>query len=288
MHSAPTAGGQYHWVAMLSPKASQRILSYITGWLTVLGWQAGITAATYLTGTSIQSVIILAVPTYNPKMWHGTLMAWAVVICAFGINTFVSTVLAKIETLILVLHIVGFFAILIPLVYLAPHSSPQQVFTAFVNAGDWSTQTLSFFVGIIGLVFAFIGTDGAIHMSEEVKNAALVVPHSMILSVLINGVLGLAMLIAVLFCLGDISKITSTPQTQYPFMAVFAQAAGSNSGGAGMVAVILFMLICATTTILASSSRMTWSFARDHGLPLSKYLSRVGLQHVNIRGSMRF
>ena len=262
---------------MLAPKSSARVLSYITGWLTVLGWQACITAASYLTGTGIQGVVILTVPAYNPKMWHGTLITWALVACAFGINTFVSTVLAKIETIVLILHIVGFVALLIPLVYLAPHSSPRDVFSLFVNAGDWPTQTVSFFVGIIGIVFAFVGTDGAIHMSEEVKNAALVVPHSMIVSVLINGALGFAMVIAVLFCLGDIDKITSTPPTQYPFMAIFAQAAGSNSGGAGMIAVILFMFVCATTSVLASSSRMTWSFARDLGLPYSNYLSRVSL-----------
>lgn len=274
-NSAPTAGGQYHWVAMLAPKSSQKILSYITGWLTVLGWQALIAAASYLTGTTVQGVVILTCPTYNPKNWHGTLMAWAVVIVSLAINTFVSTVLAKIETLILILHIVGFIAILIPLVYLAPHSSPHKVLTVFTNAGGWPTQGVSFFVGIIGLVFAFLGSDGAIHMSEEVKNAALVVPRSMILSVLINGVLGFAMLVAMVFCLGNIEKISSTPPTQYPFMAVFAQAAGSSSGGAGMVAVVLFMFLCATMTALASSSRMTWSFARDRGLPYSKYLSRV-------------
>lgn len=262
---------------MLAPKSSQKILSYITGWLTVLGWQAVVAAASFLTGTSIQGVVVLTNPAYDPKGWHGTLLAWAVAICSLLVNTFVSSVLAKIETLILILHIVGFVAILIPLVYLAPHSSPQQVFTVFVNAGTWPTQGLSFFVGLVGLVFAFLGTDGVIHMSEEVKNAAIVVPHSMVMGVLINGALGFGMLVATVFCLGDIDKITSTPPTQYPFMAVFAQAAGSSAGGAGMVAVILFMFICATMTAMASSSRMIWSFARDRGLPFSEYLSRVGL-----------
>ncbi len=265
---------------MLAPKSSQKILSYITGWLTVLGWQATIAAASYLTGTSIQGVIILTSPTYNPKSWHGTLLTWAVVILGLGINTLVSSILAKIEALILILHIVGFVAILIPLVYLAPHTSPEQVFTVFMNSGGWPTQGLSFFVGLVGIVFSFIGTDGAIHMSEEVKNAAIVVPRSMILSVLINGVLGFGFLVAMVFCLGNIEKISSTPPTQYPFMAVFAQAAGSSSGGAGMVAVIIFMFVCGTTTALASSSRMTWSFARDRGLPFPDHLTRVGLRRV--------
>ena len=197
-------------------------------------------------------------------------------ICSLSINTLVSTVLAKIETLILILHIAGFLAILVPLVYLAPHSSPQEVFGVFVNAGGWPTQGVSFFVGIVGIVFAFVGTDGAIHISEEVKNAAVVVPRSMIMSVLINGLLGFGMVIAMVFCLGDIDQIVSTPPTQFPFMAVFAQAAGSRAGGAGMVALIIFMFLSATITTMASSSRMAWSFARDRGLPFPDILSRVG------------
>ena len=92
-------------------------------------------------------------------------------------------------------------------------------------------------------------------MLEEVKNAALIVPQSMVLGVLINGALGFAMLVAMLFCLGDIDKITSMPPTQYPFMAMFAQAAGSNYG---TVAVTLFTYICKMTTAIAFCSRMTW------------------------------
>lgn len=224
----------------------------------------------------IQGVIILTSPTYVPKSWHGTLLTWAVVICSLGLNTLVSTVLAKMETLVLILHIAGFLAILVPLVYLGPHSSPQEVFEVFANAGAWPTQSLSFFVGLVGIVFAFLGTDGAVHISEEVKNAAIVVPRSMIISVLINGILGLGMVIAIVFCLGDVDQISSTPPIQFPFMAVFAQAAGSSSGGAGMVALIIFMFLCATISQLASSSRMAWSFARDRGLPFHAYLSRVG------------
>ena len=223
---------------------------------------------------------MLTCPTYNPKSWHGTLLVWAVIALCLGVNTLVNSILAKIEALILILHILGFVAILIPLVYLAPHSSPQQVFTVFLNEGGYPTQGLSFFVGIIGLVFAFMGTDGAVHMSEEVRNAAVVLPRAMILSVLINGLLGFGMLVATLFCLGDVDKITSTPPTQYPFIAIYAQAAGSNAGGVGMVAVILFLCFCATMTTLAASSRMMWSFARDRGLPFSDYLSRVGLASV--------
>ncbi|KAI4231321.1 MAG: hypothetical protein L6R40_007766 [Gallowayella cf. fulva] len=155
---APTSSGQYHWVAMLAPRSCRNFLSYLTGWLTVAGWQAFVASGCYLCGTLIQGLIVLQHPHYSPALWHGTFLFWAV--AAFGVffNTVVSRALPQIEGMILVLHVFGFFAILIPLVYLSPHVSSQDVFTRFLNGGGWPTQGLSFFVGLIGNVFAFLGT----------------------------------------------------------------------------------------------------------------------------------
>ncbi len=61
-------------------------------------------------------------------------------------------------------HILGFFGILIPLVYLAPHQSAKEVFGTFYNGGDWSTSGLSFFVGLVTAMDAFLGLDAADHI----------------------------------------------------------------------------------------------------------------------------
>lgn len=53
-------------------------------------------------------------------------------------------------------------------------------------------------------------------------------------SVIINGCLGLGMLIAVLFCLGNLDDALSTP-TGFPFIEIFRQATNSTSGGTVMV-----------------------------------------------------
>lgn len=53
-------------------------------------------------------------------------------------------------------------------------------------------------------------------------------------SVIINGFLGLGMLIAVLFCLGNLEDALSTP-TGFPFIEIFSQATNSTSGGTVMV-----------------------------------------------------
>lgn len=111
-------------------------------------------------------------------------------------------------------------------------------------------------------------------MSEEIANASVNVPRSMMASVLLNGTLGFAMLVAVLFCLGNVEDIIETP-TGYPFLAIFQNGVSSIGGASTMGAIVAVLGVCATIAFVATSSRMTWSFARDHGLPFWKYLSKV-------------
>ena len=54
-------------------------------------------------------------------------------------------------------------------------------------------------------------------MSEEIQNAAIVVPRAIILGINISGVVGLASFIAPLFCTGDLETALST-EYSYPFI----------------------------------------------------------------------
>lgn len=55
------------------------------------------------------------------------------------------------------LHMLGFFAILLPLIILGDHGEPSEVFGTFTNDGGWPTEGLSFLVGLVSPVFAFTG-----------------------------------------------------------------------------------------------------------------------------------
>lgn len=74
------------------------------------------------------------------------------------INVAAGWLLPKFEGGLLILHILGFFAVLIPLLTLGPKGDTKEVFTTFYNLGEWPTQGLSFCIGIMGSVFAFVGT----------------------------------------------------------------------------------------------------------------------------------
>ncbi|KAI0100861.1 hypothetical protein GGR51DRAFT_341014 [Nemania sp. FL0031] len=89
---APTSGGQYHWVSILSPPSMQKFLGYITGWLQLTGWQAIISSSGLLTGTMIQSLAVLTHPEYRDRMqnWHGTFISWGIILLNYTINAFFS------------------------------------------------------------------------------------------------------------------------------------------------------------------------------------------------------
>ncbi|KAF2197262.1 amino acid transporter [Delitschia confertaspora ATCC 74209] len=275
----PTAGGQYHWVSLLAPPSTKRFFSYMTGWLTVIGWIAGLTAASYFVANLILGLIHLNDPTFHTANWQSTLLLWGVLLLCVIINIFISGALPSIEVIVLIIHILGFFGILIPLVYLTPsHNSPVEVFTSFQNNAKWSTQGLAFFIGLQGNALAFVGTDSAVHMSEEVKNASRDVARSMVLSILINGCLALGMLLAVLISAQDImatAEHSLQGGTGFPFIEIFAKAVGSNAGATVMVSIIVILEFCSALGSLAAASRMTWAFARDRGLPFSRFLSMI-------------
>lgn len=119
----------------------------------MLGWQAFVASDGYLNGLLAQGLIVLADPSYDFKVYHSVLLYWGLILFSVLINTVVSSLLPKFEGLILILHITGFFAILLPLVILVPHAEPSAVFQTFVNGGNWPTNGLSFFVGLLGNVF---------------------------------------------------------------------------------------------------------------------------------------
>lgn len=130
----------------------------VSGWLTVAGWQANVASSAYISGTLIQGFIELVKPDYVPHLWHGTLLLYFALAISIFTTTVVGPVLPKIESMLLVIYILGYVGVLVPMVYLAPHGSARDVFTTFRNDGGWSTQGLSFFVGISGNAFAFLGS----------------------------------------------------------------------------------------------------------------------------------
>lgn len=102
----------------------------------------------------------------------------------------------------------------------------------------------------------------------------------MIGTILLNGALGFAIVIAFLFCIGNVEDALDSA-TGYDFIEVFWNATKSHAGTTVMAALPTALVICASFGFLASASRLTWAFARDKGLPFSDFLAHVGATFVS-------
>ena len=115
-------------------------------------------------GTIIQGLIALNNPEYPFHPWHGTLLTIAAISFAIVFNTLLAVKLPLIEGLVLILHLCGFFGIIIPLWIMAPRGNAHDVLLTFSNNGGWPTVGLSAMIGLTTPLTALIGYDCSVHM----------------------------------------------------------------------------------------------------------------------------
>ncbi len=99
----------------------------------------------------------MTTPDYEPKAWHSMLLLWTAISVAVSVNAVVGGLLPNFEGFVLILHVLGFFAILLPLIIYGQHQPALEVFEPFMNTGGWPTQGLSLMIELVGNVFAFGG-----------------------------------------------------------------------------------------------------------------------------------
>ena len=103
-------------------------------------------------------------------------------------------------------------------------------------------------------------------MSEEITNAALTIPRAMMVSMALNGLLGFAIILTMLYALGNLDDALNDP-TGYPCFYILTQSLDSASGAAAMIGISLGLQIFAATACIAAASRQLWAFARDRAVP---------------------
>ncbi|MCJ1227678.1 hypothetical protein MMC12_004334 [Toensbergia leucococca] len=270
----PTAGGQYHWVAVISWPEWVPILSWICGWINVSGWIA-LTASGGLLGSQLVLGVISFMDTsYSPQRWHQFLIYIGYNLAAFCINTFLTDFLPHITKAAFTWSIAGFAIISITVLACASpdYSSGNFVYREFINETGWP-DGIAWLLGLLQAGLGLTGFDAVAHMIEEIPNASVEGPKIMIACVAIGVSTGFIFLTVLLFVAGDVNNVISA--TAGPLLQIFYNATGSK---AGSICLLMFPLICllfATISIMTTSSRMTYAFARDGGLPASRFFAKV-------------
>lgn len=241
--------------------------------MSTLSWQAGTASGPFLVGTLIQALIYVNDPSYVWENWHGTLLVIGITLVVFVANVWGARAMPMFQNLMLVVHVFGFISVIAVFWALAPHNSAEITFTRFTNGGGWNSMGLALMIGQISAIYACICSDAAAHMSEEIKDAGITVPRAMVWAYLLNGGLGFVFLISFLFAITDLDAALND-ETGYPFLTVFASAV-STAGVNGLTAIVTLLIFAGTLSFNLSTSRQTWAFARDAGLPFSKFIAHV-------------
>ena len=120
------------------------------------------------------------------KGWHGALLTIAYVSGAILFNTSAIGKMPILEGLAVVLHVFGFFAFLVIFWVMGPRAPAEKVFTTFADDNNWGSLGLATLIGIVGPSTTYLGSDSAVHLSEELKDASYVLPRAMFSAAIIN------------------------------------------------------------------------------------------------------
>ena len=274
----PTAGGLYHWSAILGGKG----WGWATAWFNLAGL-VFVTAAVNVGAYGLFVGFIGPMLGIDPtRLGVGHQIAGVAVIAAshallnhFGIR--LTTLLTDFSGY-LILAVAALLTV--AMLSHAPQPDFGRLFR-FDNlsgaaGGDvWPphggllAMTL---LGIMWPIYTITGFDASAHTSEETVNAAVNVPRGMLRSVAVSGLFGWVMVAACVLALPSVTDGAKQGANVFPWLmtSVLPGAVGK----ALWVGIVLANYLCGLACV-TSTSRMMYAFARDGGLPGSPSLKRV-------------
>src|SRR5262249_19871362 len=127
-----------------------------------------------------------------------------------------------------------------------------------------------FAVGLLQAGWTFTGYDASAHVTEETVDPTRNAPRGILLSVVVSGVAGWIMLLVVTLAIGDLGAAMAA---EHPFIDVLRSALDPcvNALLCFVLGAVWFWGLPSVT----SNSRMLFAFARDGGLPGSRWIARV-------------
>jgi amino acid transporter len=129
-----------------------------------------------------------------------------------------------------------------------------------------------FLLGLMWPIYTITGYDASAHTSEETVQAARNVPKGMLRAVYLSGLFGWAMVCSFVLAMPSLSE--AAKQGDHIFGWLMQQVLPGAFGKLLWTGIVLANYLCGLACI-TSTSRMTYAFARDGGLPLWQVWKRV-------------
>lgn len=272
----PTAGGVYHFSAILSNQKYSMVSSWFTGWFLLMGNWIYAVSIIFLGSQFILSIFGLKDVYYKEDILL-VLGVYFILLTFVGfINFKFSKHLEKINKVCIFWSIGSVIVIGILLIIFAKRTnSIGHIFTGFDNSRSGWPDPLAFMVGLQSLSFTLTGYGMLFSMTDEVKNPERNMPKGAISAVLMTVFQGLFFILPILVILPELSILLDENPEIMPIDIVFKTATQSY-----IVSFLLVLLLIGTVVFLAigaltTASRSTYVFARDGGLPFKEVWTEV-------------
>ncbi|KAL4993949.1 amino acid permease-domain-containing protein [Aspergillus recurvatus] len=258
---------------MLIYSTARRFLSYCTGWVVLMG-EIGTAAGIVMNSAQIiGGVVQLSQPHFELTRWV-TFLIYAALLILSLLFSLSQRYLPAVAILGGFITLFGGIVWAATFLALSPKRDTSFVFTEFINSSGY---TSSAWVGIMSFytpVYALYGTDGILHIAEEMQEAEKSAPRAMIWSIIFSGITSLLGALVMGFCIGDWEAYL---ETDFPIIPWFVDTLnGSVTGGSTMVLiVIVFLNFLIAVSVNVAGSRLAWGMARDQALPWSNFFFRI-------------
>ncbi len=271
----PTAGGLYHWGAILGGRGC----GWVTAWCNLVGLITGVAAVdagsydflfgafTWGTGGHPAAMKVVGVSIYVLSQAYLNYRGIRLTTRLTDFCGYLILVTASVLTIAMFLY--------------APHLDFSRLFT-FTNysgqpAGDpvlpHSNNMLWLFaLGFLVPAYTITGFDASAHTAEETVSAAESTPRGIVRSVAVSAVFGWVMLTAILVAMPSTDEAAA--QGNNVFYWVMKTVLPKPLAAVLYVCIGISQYICGLAS-LTSASRMMYAFARDGGLPASPWLRQV-------------
>lgn len=269
----PTAGGLYHWASILGSRG----WGWLTAWLNLFGLVTVLAAINV--GTYLFLMGWLGIPEDEISRWQLLGVAFIT-----GTQALFNHLGIRVTALLTDLsgYLIFAISLLLTIAVLLNASSWEfsrlWEFTNYSGAAggevwpETSNLTYLFLLGLLLPAYTITGFDASAHTAEETTDASLNVPKGMVSSVLWSGLFGYLMLCALVISAPDLKAAAASGGRA--FFTIFEGLVSGPMQPAIYAGISLCQYLCGLAA-LTSTSRMTYAFARDGGLPFSGTLRQV-------------
>jgi amino acid transporter len=272
--SMPTSGAMYHWACRLGGKG----WGWFTAWFNIIGQLATLAGIDY--GCALFVTPLVGLPTTASNV----LIVYTAVLLSHGlINHLGIRLVSRLNDLSVTVHVVGVFAIVGALFLFAPKQPIGFFFTRVTHNTNGWPYWWAFVVGLLQAQWTFTGYDASASVSEETMDPRRRVPWGIVMAVVVSGVMGYVLLMALTLAIRDIPGVLNARDAsghEIPaVIAILTSALGERAGGLVTGLAAMAMWFCGLSAV-TWTSRVVYAFARDGGMPASTLWRRVSARYL--------